>query len=278
MTRWTYESADCVTISHVSFLLRTLYRYTIPHRAFIHHTSQKRIKGKKKRKGEKEWKLTLAYNLSPCTSRLSVYPNKLRELVTTAKGGRGWWWFERGWERWHSRRWSNWYNWTVVSRGEKEEKRGGGGLTWWNSCTGYRRGSILHEQSGVISSGFGGGIKAWIRAYLLSYQIHMQQKYLYPKICISTISFDFAQLLPRMRRESKGKRWILTLLVEVLDNLGNTNENEQHGVKSRDEPSLCFTLLLDQRSCLRIDISWGCGINNSYFLHRGLGNTLRGEP
>lgn len=89
MTRWTYESADCITISHVSFLLRTLYHYTIPHRAFIHHTPQKRIKGKKKRKGKKGRKLTLAYNLSPCTSRLSVYPNKLRGLVTTAKGGRG---------------------------------------------------------------------------------------------------------------------------------------------------------------------------------------------
>lgn len=56
MTRWAYESADCITVSHVSFLLRTLYRYTIPHRALIHHTSQKRIKGKKKRKGRKRKK------------------------------------------------------------------------------------------------------------------------------------------------------------------------------------------------------------------------------
>lgn len=49
MTRWTYESADCITISHVSFLLRTLY-YTIPHRAFIHDTRQKRTKEETKEK------------------------------------------------------------------------------------------------------------------------------------------------------------------------------------------------------------------------------------
>lgn len=49
----------------------------------------------------------------------------------------------------------------------------------------------------VISSGFGEELKAWIRAYLLSYQIHTQQKYLYPKICISPLSFDFAHFLTK---------------------------------------------------------------------------------
>lgn len=73
-----------------------------------------------------------------------------------------------------------------MSRGEKEEKKGGKGLRGEIVVLVTVEVQFYMSKPHVISSGFGGEIKARIRAYLLSYQIHMQQKYLYPKICIST--------------------------------------------------------------------------------------------
>lgn len=93
-----------------------------------------------------------------------------------------------------------------MSRGEKEEKKGGKGLRGEIVVLVTVEVQFYMSKPDAISSGFGEEIKACIRAYLLSYQIHTQQKYLYPKIRISPLSFDFAQLLPRMRRESKGRR------------------------------------------------------------------------
>lgn len=93
-----------------------------------------------------------------------------------------------------------------MSRGEKEEKKGGKGLRGEIVVLVTVEVQFYMSKPGAISSGFGEEIKACIRAYLLSYQIHTQRKYLYPKICISPLSFDFAQLLPRMRRKSKGRR------------------------------------------------------------------------
>lgn len=73
----------------------------------------------------------------------------------------------------------------MVSRGEKEEKTEGEGLRGEIVVLVTVEVQFYMSKPDVISSGFGEEIKACIPAYLLSYQIHTQQKYLYPKICIS---------------------------------------------------------------------------------------------